>query len=593
MRRAALRRWLRTAGALVLGSALAACASSPSLPAADPGTVRIVDGVRVQGHYVSPSAYQHYILAQLATHGGHDEDALDELRRALVTDGESAYLRTRMAEELVALGRLDEAREALEAALRCDAGFADAEVLLGRVAWQLGDTTNAEAAFKKALAMDKHAEEAWLALGALYRERGDLAKADATYRGLVEKVPQSAAGHLQLARSALVRGDGKAAEAELRQTLSVRPGSIEASLELGQLLFAQGRLIDAQFELRKGYERSMHDVRVAQLLVSAEVAVGNTDEADAILDGLAASGGPAHRRLAVGALMMERRRPAQALAIAGELLSTGESAGARLLHGAALLEVGRTEEGLADLGRIAVDSPEYARAQLRIGKQLLDEHHVTEAKAGLVRAQALLGARVDGKPEGDRFVALLALVEERSGARAGAEKLLEAAIKKSPDSDTLVYSLAELAERGGNPERAVELVRGLLRRNPDDAEAMNFIGWTLVDRGLRFAEAQKLLERAAQLRPLSGPIADSLGVLYVKLGRLDDAARLLERAERLMPSSAEVTKHVGDLHARRADRVRALAAYRHALEQKPDEKLRRLLEEQVLLLQDDRVAGTR
>src|SRR2546422_11397609 len=88
------------------------------LPEAPNSTmVRSFHGTLVPGYYVSPAAYQHYIQAQLLSNEGRAEEAADELRRALASDGASPYLRTQLAEELLQLGRVDEAREEVEAAL--------------------------------------------------------------------------------------------------------------------------------------------------------------------------------------------------------------------------------------------------------------------------------------------------------------------------------------------------------------------------------------------------------------------------------------------------------------------------------------------
>ena len=63
------------------------------------------------------------------------------MRRAIGSDGTSAYLRTRLADALLATGRLDEARDELEAALRPQGTVllgCDAECYLTQVAFCLG-----------------------------------------------------------------------------------------------------------------------------------------------------------------------------------------------------------------------------------------------------------------------------------------------------------------------------------------------------------------------------------------------------------------------------------------------------------------------
>jgi len=99
---------------LVGAVALGGCAGRMPEPKS-PTMVRSFHGTLVPGFYVSPSAYEHYLRAQLLSNDGRAEEAADQLRQAIASDGASAYLRTRLAEELLTLGRIDEAREEIEA----------------------------------------------------------------------------------------------------------------------------------------------------------------------------------------------------------------------------------------------------------------------------------------------------------------------------------------------------------------------------------------------------------------------------------------------------------------------------------------------
>jgi tetratricopeptide (TPR) repeat protein len=113
----------------------------------------------------------------------------------------------------------------------------------------------------------------------------------------------------------------------------------------------------------------------------------------------------------------------------------------------------------------------------------------------------------------------------------------------------------------------------------------------MAERGVRLDEARKLLERARAQQPTSGEIADSLALVLVKQGKLDQAQRLLLRADRLAPDEPEILQHLGDLYVKMADRARALDAYKRALQRRPDERIRRLCEEQILLLEAGRLGS--
>src|SRR4051812_17089053 len=109
-RTAAHRRGTRLKAALLALPLVAGCVH-PAPLVREEGTLRVFGGERVLGHYVSPSAYYHYLQAQIASLAGRNDEAAAELRQAIASDGISPYLRTRLGEELTAIGQLDEARE--------------------------------------------------------------------------------------------------------------------------------------------------------------------------------------------------------------------------------------------------------------------------------------------------------------------------------------------------------------------------------------------------------------------------------------------------------------------------------------------------
>ena len=577
------RKW---PAALLIG--FAGCHSTLAVTPLESGTTRVFHGERIVGHYVSAPAYQHYMQAQLASLDGRGEEAADELRRALASDGESPYLHTRLAEELFALGRLDEARNELDGALRLEPNFAEAWVDLGRILMKLADTAGAEASFRHAIEVDRSCEEAYLSLAGLLRARGDLVHAEATYRTLLERLPTSASAHFQLAHAAGARGDLVGVEQELRRTLAVDPAHRDARLELGEILRADGRSDEAANELAQVYERSGHDPRIAEPLVAALGAAGRSDEAQLLLDALFDRAATAERALAAGWVFMHLHQSGRALQLADLALKSDSSSGAHLLRACALDEAGQPESAIAEARRIPSSSAVLPAAELRIGRILRDLGRFDEAAAGLQKAVATC----ERLPECDALSELMADVQERAGRAAQAEKFLSDALKARPESEALALALAAHYERAGMRQRALEVANSVLKRMPDSPGALNFVGYLEARAGVHLPEAQRLLERALGLRPTSGAIADSLGWLYLKQGRFDDSQRLLERAERLAPDDPEVMAHLGEVYLKRDDKTRAVEVYRRVLGLRPTESLRHAVEEQLLLIEAGRV-GTR
>ena len=573
---------------LVGAVAVGGCAGRMPEPKA-PTMVRSFHGTLVPGYYVSPNAYEHYLRAQLLSNDGRAEEAADQLRQAIASDGASAYLRTRLAEELLTLGRIDEAREEIEASLHLDSQFAEAYVDLARVKLRLGDAGAAESALKRAVDVDRTCEDAYVLLVNLYRERGQDAKAQETWRALAQHVPTSAPAHHALARAAVAHSDWKTAEAELNKALDLDGNLADAREELAELYQAQGRTGDALATLADAYDRS-GDGKTAERLLRLQMATGRVDEAKALVERLEDEGGGLDRKLWIGWRWLDAGMPERARAVAEAALKVSDGAAAHLLMGRALDALGLSDEAIVQLGKVPPRATQYVAAQSLIGRMLRDRGRYREAAETIGRALSSVASGEQGSAT-DALQDALAQVHERAGDHAQAVKLLEQALARRPQSAELAFALASAYQRNGQWEHAVDVVRAsILKRDADNVQALNFIGYALASEGQRLDEARKMLEHALALKPMSGEVADSLGWLYVKLNRLDEAERLLVRADRLTPEDPEILEHLGDLYVKRSDRARAVEAYKRALRNKPDDRARHVIEEELLQLETGKLA---
>ncbi len=95
--------------------------------------------------------------------------------------------------------------------------------------------------------------------------------------------------------------------------------------------------------------------------------------------------------------------------------------------------------------------------------------------------------------------------------------------------------------------------------DPKDATALNYLGYTLAEMGIRLEEAEGFIKRALVLKPEDGYITDSMGWVYFKMGRHDDALQWIKKALERLPEDPLITEHLGDTY-------RALGRWREAKE---------------------------
>ena len=88
----------------------------------------------------------------------------------------------------------------------------------------------------------------------------------------------------------------------------------------------------------------------------------------------------------------------------------------------------------------------------------------------------------------------------------------------------------------------------------------------------KLEEAQDMIRKAADLRPDSGAIADSLGWVYYRLGKFEEAVAPMEKAIALIPTDPVVNDHLGDLYWMVGREREAEFQWRRALSFDPAEK---------------------
>lgn len=138
----------------------------------------------------------------------------------------------------------------------------------------------------------------------------------------------------------------------------------------------------------------------------------------------------------------------------------------------------------------------------------------------------------------ERFEEAIAAYDKSLALRPGEQK-----------NDWFIYYTRGIAyERTDNWEASEADFRRALEISPNEPNVLNYLGYSLVEKGSKYDEALEMIERAASARPDSGYIIDSLGWALFKLGRYDEAVPHMERAAELMSIDPVVNDHLGDVY---------------------------------------------
>ncbi len=174
-------------------------------------------------------------------------------------------------------------------------------------------------------------------------------------------------------------------------------------------------------------------------------------------------------------------------------------------------------------------------------------------------------------PNSTRAALLLAQARDRQGHTAEAAEGYQSLImlaEKANESPRrrAYYSLywATMTDRNGNWNQARQILDSANILDPNNADILNYLGFTLLERREDISYALELLKRAHQLAPESAAIADSLGWGYYLNGKYAQSVLLLEKAVKLVGDDVTINEHLGDAYWQYGKRVDARYAWNTA-----------------------------
>ncbi|WP_291204580.1 tetratricopeptide repeat protein [Hyphomonas sp.] len=238
---------------------------------------------------------------------------------------------------------------------------------------------------------------------------------------------------------------------------------------------------------------------------------------------------------------------------------------ARTLLGQSLVQGKRPDAAIRVLSDVPASSPFYAAARGQIAGILLSQERPDEALVVAIEALKI-------KPE--RSLRLQVADLHRAQERyAEAEALLtEVMLSDEAEGrkDWRVFFLRGASrERQSNWESAETDLKEALAIDPHNANVLNYLGYSWIDRGINLEEGFSLIRQALVLEPQSGHIVDSLGWAHYQLGQYDEAVELLERAVELLPGDPVLNDHLGDAYWKAGRRKEAGFQWSRALKLDP------------------------
>ena len=241
-----------------------------------------------------------------------------------------------------------------------------------------------------------------------------------------------------------------------------------------------------------------------------------------------------------------------------------------LLSAELLQEMGRYELASETFAQVPTDDPSYTAAEL--GR--IDSLRFSQRTDAAVEVAQKLARDYPELPfVQSRLGDVLREVERYDEAYDAYSRAIDLYPQADPSLWIIHYTRAITAFDQDDWPAAEADFRRALELEPDQPEVLNFLGYSLVERGEKLDEAVDMIERAVAGRPQSGAIIDSLGWVYFKLGRFREAVEPLESAAALEATDPIVNDHLGDAYWAVGRQREARFQWQRALSFDPEEDL--------------------
>jgi tetratricopeptide (TPR) repeat protein len=378
--------------------------------------------------------------------------------------------------------------------------------------------------------------------------------------------PDQAAVYFVQSLLAMQMKDSALAEKKVQQALNIQPDWDDALIFQAQIAVFSGDFNKAKTLLRNTSAKYPDDNKIKKLLAQVLIKTAEYEAAGEVYKGIVSA---------------NPKDIESQIALALVYLQLGKDGKAEDIFKALLEQPEWQSQASFYLGKIE-EKREHTKKALVWFDKVTDEPFVFESAISAVsllikdkefdEAGLRLNLMQDRFPKQKlRIILMQAGLFSQREQYEKAFNLLTDALAGYPDQKDLLYTRALMAERINKPDVLEADLKKILVKYPDDAEALNALGYTLLDHADRYAEAEKYLQHALKLQPNEAVIMDSFGWLQFKLGKLGQALDYLERAY-AKQQEAEIAAHLSEVLWALGRKEEARKLFSKAIKNAPDDE---------------------
>ena len=472
---------------------------------------------------------------------------------------EDSYVKRKYAFELIRMGELKEAEKILEVVFKkSDLRDETVGLILASVYSSLEKPKEARSTYQRLLAVNPESEEACLYLARSYAGEKLFKEAHGLLASCENKASDNPVFSFFRGRVEYDRGNKTQARVFFEKSLNIDPTYSQAAMALGAL-HEEKENFQAALKVYKDFlsdESNSSNTQVLSRLVTIMFSMEKNTEVIPYAETLSSlDASDLNLKVRLGLLYSDIERYGDAAKLFKDVLEVVPESDKVLYYlGALNQQVNKPAEAIDYFKRITSTSPLFGDAGLQVGQvmsAIAREDFVQGKTEKMISFNHFIDGRVKENPEMQMELKMLqAAFFEDTFQYKNAIATLESMKDHKNFTESHSYYLASILEKDGQFNQARQLVQMIVDKDPNNAHALNFLGYSYLERNEKLDVAYEYISRAVSLKPDDGYIRDSLAWYFYQTGKFNEALVEAKKAIDLVKGDPTITKHLGMIYQR-------------------------------------------
>lgn len=511
-------------------------------------------------------AYFQFIMGVRDELSRNIDSAKDNYERALEFDPSSPYLHARVAAIYAGKKDRDRALGHVDDALKEADIDANTQILLADVLVAIGALERAVTLYDVVIQRDTENHDVFIKKGVLLLSLNKLGEAKQALQRSVDIRPDLPIAYYHLGRVALGQDESEHAVRYFKRAIAGKQDFLPAYLALAKVYEETGSVSEAIEVHREGLMTLRGSPEVLRSeLVRLYLKEQSYEPALVLLEEILQENPyNLEATLRVALLYIELQQFSKAATHLQKVVAQRPNdVMARDYLGLVFEESEAYEEAIKQYQHVLAIDDKYLDTIVHLG-------HLYYRLKNFEESVTLLQRAVQLEPQRVNLYLVLALGLTQLEHYHDAVDVLERGVALGEAVPHFHYHLGIVHEKLDQTAELIAHMQKTIALDPSHSDALNYLGYYYVERGIQLDEAMGLIKRAVSIQPDNGYYVDSLAWAYYKMGRNQEALLQLERAVTLVPDDPVIVQHLGEVYLSLGKQDEARKAWVRSLELNPD-----------------------